>query len=265
MKITSGVYKILNIINTKVYIGSSYDTLGRWKEHFSNLKKGNHSNKHLQKAFYKYGEENFKFEVIETCPNKKAILIEKEQYWMDFYQSYNPKYGYNMSRVAGSPMKDRKHTDESKQKMSLSNIGKLVGYKHTDKTRLNMSLAHIGVPSPLKGIPLSEETKQKLSLALTGRKQSDLWEEYLYSIKKRIDKSPISFNPYTKFLQEVYALTNLAKFLIENRSEWEWVECNKLQEVMPFSCGLCIYLHDCKKGKIQHPAARYLDSLKEEK
>lgn len=78
----SGVYQILNIIDNKMYIGSSINVSSRLKTHIYNLKNNKHCNKHLQSAWDKYGEENFIFEILERVCNKEN-LIEREQYWID--------------------------------------------------------------------------------------------------------------------------------------------------------------------------------------
>jgi group I intron endonuclease len=174
----SGIYKILNIINTKIYIGSSENIPKRWKRHLKGLKENNHYNNYLQRAFNMYKEENFKFEVIETCPIEN--LIEREQCWMDYFQSYNPKYGYNLSPTAGSQLgykfnpedlywKGKHLTEEHKRKVSEGNKGKKLSEEH-----INILIkAHTGKP-------LSKEHKQKLSEAnkgqipwIKGRKQTE--------------------------------------------------------------------------------------------
>jgi group I intron endonuclease len=141
----SGVYKILNIINSKVYIGSSFDISKKWGEHLKSLRKNIHYNSYLQNAFNKYKENNFKFEVIEYCPNEK--LPEREQFYINFYKSSNRKYGYNLSPTAGSPMENRKHTDETKQKISIGNKGK----KRTEEQNKKQSELHKGKKYPKKG------------------------------------------------------------------------------------------------------------------
>jgi hypothetical protein len=48
---TTGIYKILNIVNNKFYVGSASSNGGfkkRWNEHKSGLRNGCHPNKHLQ-------------------------------------------------------------------------------------------------------------------------------------------------------------------------------------------------------------------------
>lgn len=79
----SGIYKIENIKNSKLYIGLSSDINGRWNAHLCLLRGNRHHNNHLQNAFNKYGECNFKHSIIEYTNNEK--LPEREIYWVNFY------------------------------------------------------------------------------------------------------------------------------------------------------------------------------------
>lgn len=88
----SGIYIIKNKINGKIYIGKSYRMNQRLKEHVRNLRKGT-SSKLLQKDFDRYGEESFKFEILEEVPDKYKLL-EKEDFYIDKYDSI--KNGYNV-------------------------------------------------------------------------------------------------------------------------------------------------------------------------
>lgn len=88
-----GIYKITNLINGKVYVGSSVNIHQRWKREKNaayNPNDGSY-NYPLSRAFRKYGIENFSFEVLEEC--SQAMLIEREQYYVDVYDSLNK--GYN--------------------------------------------------------------------------------------------------------------------------------------------------------------------------
>ena len=92
-----GIYKIQNLVNGKVYIGQSIHIEQRWKQH--RLIQKNCQNKPLYKAFVKYGLDNFSFQVIEECEIEK--LNEREQYWIDYYNSYigdENSNGYNLTR-----------------------------------------------------------------------------------------------------------------------------------------------------------------------
>ncbi len=87
-----GVYQIKNLITNKYYIGSSILSLKRRGAiHKCKLIKGNHHSNKLQNSFNKYGINNFDFEIIEKC--NKENCIEREQYYIDLYDSYNN--GYN--------------------------------------------------------------------------------------------------------------------------------------------------------------------------
>lgn len=88
-----GIYKITNLITGKVYIGQSRDIKARWEKHKSVYKNQENHRYKLYRAMNKYGLQNFLFEVIQEC--KIDQLNEKEQYWIQFYDSYNN--GYNMT------------------------------------------------------------------------------------------------------------------------------------------------------------------------
>ena len=90
MKLTGVIYKITNVINNKVYIGQTVNTIKhRWYQHCN--RKGCTS---LYNAILKYGKENFNIEIIETLPIEK--LDEREIYWISFYKSNTKKFGYNI-------------------------------------------------------------------------------------------------------------------------------------------------------------------------
>lgn len=114
----SGVYKITNVLNGNVYVGSAVFFKRRWSLHKSELRKNHHHSPKLQNAWNKYGEDNFEFSVIEELPPVKDVLLEREQFWMDYYEAYNT-HNYNVAVTAGSPMTGRKHTPERNAKMSI--------------------------------------------------------------------------------------------------------------------------------------------------
>ena len=82
-----GIYKITNLVNGKIYYGSSKDIEKRWRIHKNNLNNNKHHNIKLLNAWNKYGEENFKFDIIEEC--NETILLEREQYYLDLKPDYN--------------------------------------------------------------------------------------------------------------------------------------------------------------------------------
>lgn len=90
----SGIYCIENIVNHKKYIGQSTDVEERWRKHVSELKHGHHHNDYLQKSWNKYGENNFKFYILEYCDIN--ILDDREIYWINFYNTISRDNGYNL-------------------------------------------------------------------------------------------------------------------------------------------------------------------------
>ena len=93
--IKSGIYKITNLKTKECYIGQAVDIASRWKQHAKcMLDIDTPAGNKLYKAAQEYGIYNFSWEVLEECPREQ--LNEKEQYYIDLYDSYN--YGYNGTR-----------------------------------------------------------------------------------------------------------------------------------------------------------------------
>jgi group I intron endonuclease len=98
-----GVYEIRNIINNKVYIGSSNDIQRRWNEHVRNLNNNTHHSYKLQKDWDEFGEGVFIFNIIELV-DEENLLKDREQYYIDYFDSCNN--GYNVSAIADRPDKN---------------------------------------------------------------------------------------------------------------------------------------------------------------
>ena len=130
-KVKSGIYKITNLVNGKVYIGSTNDYLARFREHRTELKRNVHFNTHLQSAYNKYGVQNFKFEVIEFIENLenlpltefKYLLEEREEFYIQLYESTDREKGYNV-RIKCDTSLGMKWSEESKRKFSEKKKGK---------------------------------------------------------------------------------------------------------------------------------------------
>ena len=81
------------MINSKFYIGSSYDIHVRWGNHITTLLRNECHTPGLQKDWNEYGRENFDIRVLEICSREQ--LKEKEQEWLDKTEA--TVYGYNKS------------------------------------------------------------------------------------------------------------------------------------------------------------------------
>ena len=104
-KIRSGIYKITNSTNQKMYIGQSINIQKRINEHFwkANLPKDRSFNSILHQAIRKYGAENFYYEVLEFCSLEN--LDDRERYYIAKYNSITPN-GYNVL-IGGQKNKGR--------------------------------------------------------------------------------------------------------------------------------------------------------------
>lgn len=89
----TGIYKIENKTNGKIYIGQSIAIETRWLQHKYEARAGKNQAP-LYVALRKYGIENFSFEVLEECPQE--LLDEKEIFWIAYYKSNDRNFGYNV-------------------------------------------------------------------------------------------------------------------------------------------------------------------------
>lgn len=91
----SGIYKIENQVNGKVYIGKTKNTINiRVSAHRRRLNKDIHNNQHLQRSWKEYGAENFSFDTLIEC--REEILLFVEEYWINYYDAYDNEKGYNI-------------------------------------------------------------------------------------------------------------------------------------------------------------------------
>ena len=60
-----GIYRIINLLTLRFYIGSTFNLEGREISHFSLLERNEHPNTYLQNSFNEHGIGNFKFEILE--------------------------------------------------------------------------------------------------------------------------------------------------------------------------------------------------------
>lgn len=154
----SGIYKLTNTVNGKVYVGSAVNLGNRKENHYACLRNNKHKNERLQHSWNKHGETSFEFSILEYVEDKNN-LIEREQYWMDFYEVAGDD-GYNISPKAGSSL-GVKHTAETRKRMSEANIGKKLSAEHCKK-----------ISEGNKGRVITAETRQKISDANKGKAMS---------------------------------------------------------------------------------------------
>jgi hypothetical protein len=92
-EVKTGIYKITNTLNQKVYIGQAVNIAERWKQHIKRaLGAEPMTQNKLYPAMAEEGVWNFTFEVVEEC--EKSKLSEREQYWQKFFGA--KEYGYSI-------------------------------------------------------------------------------------------------------------------------------------------------------------------------
>jgi group I intron endonuclease len=205
----SGIYTITNLINNKIYIGFCQNFRSRYGDHKSTLFYSKHGNEYLQRAYDKYGSENFIFEILEEC--NKEYLASQENYWANLLNVHNRNYGYNIQPTHPNNLKIHsertklkiklstkgvKKSEQTKEKMSLGMKGKLKSLEH----RKNLSKAR-------KGSKMSEITRIAILKANTNRKQS------LETINKRAikkNKSIIQMDKQNNFIKIWDSIKNAA-------------------------------------------------------
>ncbi len=115
------IYRIINNINNKSYVGSTSAGKSRWNSHKYYLKNNKHPNQHFQNSWNKYGEKAFTFLILEEIHFEKnsteeivKTLLEKEEFYIN-----QIKPEYNIRVVAESNL-GLKFSKEVKEKISKS-------------------------------------------------------------------------------------------------------------------------------------------------
>lgn len=167
----SGIYRFINKVSGKSYIGSAVNLSDRLWDYSSQnflvgqLKQGKSM---IYSSLLKNGHSNFKLEILEYC--ELSVLIEREQYYIDLL---NPKY--NILKIAGS-LTGFQHSEETKAKMSTDRQGDnhpFFGGSHSKETKDKIRKALSGENHPLFGKSHSEETKKSISMAKLGKNYTD--------------------------------------------------------------------------------------------
>lgn len=172
------IYKIINTITLKVYIGKTIKPLDyRFKRHIINANKK--VNRYLYDSINYYGKDAFKIEVVEECAEE--LLCEREIYWISVHKSNQKEFGYNMTDGGDGG----KMQPESIEKMRLKKIGR----KTSDETKKKQSESHVGKHVGDLNVAKRPEVKEKISKTLkkkykNGEIKSTLQENILKSGKK---------------------------------------------------------------------------------
>ena len=154
----SGIYKIINKINGKYYVGSSKNLSSkkgnRLSRHKTDLKYNRHVNKKLQNAYNKYGIDNFDFVVVEEC-QQHELLIKEQSYLNE--ASKNKKNCYNLSFISGKVEMNK----QVREKIRKARLGK----KLSEKTKNILKQIHKGKSFRGVGYIMTEDQKNNIGFA----------------------------------------------------------------------------------------------------
>ena len=184
--------------NGKKYVGlTTTEPKKRWASG-----RGYKNNLHFTRAIQNFGWNNIEHQVFEVDTKEEMFFLEK--YFIAYYQTNNPDFGYNNSSGGEGGNTGYHYSEEIKHKMSESHKGVKKG-PHSEETRKKISEAKKGnqyhkgkhhsaetkhkmseIKKGVKRGPHSEETKKKISESQKGVKRGPHSEETKAKMKGRI-------------------------------------------------------------------------------
>jgi group I intron endonuclease len=165
------IYKIINVINNKFYVGSAVNFEKRKARHLWRLRRGDHANKYLQAAWAKYGEQAFVFAVVQEVADSEDLLAA-ENVWL--YEHVGKEYCYNIATDATAPQtgmsgeknamwgKTFSHTEDAKARIGAASKARVQSEEEKVKRRQTM-----------RGHSVSTSTRAKISATLSG--EGNFW------------------------------------------------------------------------------------------
>lgn len=134
-----GIYKITNQLNGKIYIGKSVNLYERLRHHIKGL-----GSQYITYAIIKYKWDNFILEILEQfdyLDNWELLALETA--YIEYFESLTTQNGYNICNFSNDAT-GRRHSEETKKKMSISGGKHLIGKTFTEEHRKNLSLSRTG-------------------------------------------------------------------------------------------------------------------------
>lgn len=224
------IYKIINIVNNKFYVGSTNNKYERFRTHRNKLRANKHHCAHLQAAWNKYGEDAFIFHVVESVTDELELQAAEDlwlQEWVGKLECYN--HGMRSGapwrgvKKENHPRYGKQVSEETKQLIREARLRQecpRTGKKHSEETKELLRQKTLANPSRAwLGKTRDEATRKKIGDTQRGVKKAPrvYTEEGLRKVRETIkrnakEQKPLEFNSVkVKFPQEVldkYDFTN---------------------------------------------------------
>ncbi len=191
-----GIYKMHNLVTNNFYIGSSKNVSKRIGIHKYNLKNNITDNIRIKKDLEDHGYQSFIFSVIEYCLDDIRLELEQKYYeelkpfynvWPSIYSAENRSYTLEQLERFKTTKHTIKDKDSFKEKLRIAwknrrntPSGKATlemldrrGKLHSEETKMFYSKQR-------KGIPKSEEFKEKLRIKRLGSKWDPINNKWIF-------------------------------------------------------------------------------------
>lgn len=207
------VYKITNLLNGKIYIGKTIQSVERrFKQHFSKARQTKENNRtHFQNSLNLYGILFFDYQVICFAHSIQELNI-LETYWINFFNSRNFDNGYNIAEGGDNS----KHSFETKNKISEKKKGRkwsalqkeirsdsmkgeknhFYGKNHTNEAKEKIKLRNIGKT-------YTELEKKNFSDKNKGKKRTlKQKQNYINAQRNKLPKNKLNFKGVREFIKK---------------------------------------------------------------
>lgn len=116
------IYKLTNILNKKIYIGLTTESISeRCRKRIAEAKYRDSKNSYILNAIRKHGSDKFIIEQLDTA-NSLEELKQKEIFYINLYNSTNKNIGYNLTK-GGEGNSGLKMSNKTKEKIRQKHLG----------------------------------------------------------------------------------------------------------------------------------------------